>query len=81
MKNGINKTSFLVEVILVIILFFFLVMSIFENVFFPLCEGIMAVLMFLLAYNNYKTFKRKHYSTLCIVVGIILVISALGRLI
>ncbi len=56
-------------------------MSIIEDDFFLIAELFIGLLMFVLAYNNHIVFKRKKFTYIYIVVGVLVIAYAIYGLI
>ena len=72
-----DEVGILVQVVLIELLIIFAVINLITNVFVPAFYAILAMLMFTMAYNNTKIYKRKHMTKVYIIVGIFVTISTL----
>ena len=72
-----DEVGLLVQIVLIELLLIFAVINMITNVFMPAFYAILAMLMFTMAYNNKKIYKRKHMTIVYIIVGIFVTISTL----
>lgn len=70
-----NEPEFLVQIILGIATITFWVISLFIYELFDVVELLLGLFMFSFAYNNYKNFKKKGITVICIVLGILFILS------
>lgn len=75
--NNINDAGMLVQGILFSILLMFGIISLFYNSLFIIVESLIALLMFVIAYNNYKIYKRAGMSIVYIAFGLIVTIAVI----
>ncbi len=52
------------------------ILSLFFDNIFPIFEIVMAIDLFIMAFNNYKIYKKAHLTIIYIAVGIFLIISS-----
>jgi hypothetical protein len=72
-----DEVGLLVQVVLIELLIIFAVINIVTNVFMPAFYAILAMLMFTMAYNNRRIYKRKNMTFVYIIVGIFVTVSTL----
>jgi len=73
----INQITLLLQITLSIYVVSFAIMSIFEKELFVISEILIGLLMFVIAYNNHKLYKRKYMTAVYIGFGIIIIASTL----
>ncbi len=74
MKKNIGLVAQFVLCIICVILF---IVSMFEKYFFVFAEIAVSLTLFVMAYNNVKTYKRKYFTVVYIIFGLFLLISTL----
>jgi len=62
----INQITLLLQITLSIYVVSFAIMSIFEKELFVISEILIGLLMFVIAYNNHKLYKRKYMTAVYI---------------
>ena len=72
-----DEVGLLVQVVLIELLIIFAVINLITNVFMPAFYAILAMIMFTMAYNNKKIYKKKNMTKIYNIVGIFIVISTL----
>ena len=72
-----DEVGLLVQVVLIELLIIFAVINIITSVFMPAFYAILAMLMFTMAYNNNKIYKRKNMTSIYIIVGLFVTITTL----
>lgn len=82
MKNKIDvdvihQITMLLQIGLAIFLISFGVASLFCRELYIICQIIIGLLMFVIAYNNYKIYKRKYMTAVYIGLGIVIIASSL----
>ena len=75
-----NEVSLLTQVVLTELLIIFGIISIFTSIFMPVFYIIIALLMFNMAYNNIKFFKKKYMTFVYIIIGIYILVTTIMRL-
>lgn len=81
LKEYDNKeVSLLTQVVLTELLIIFGVIRIFTDIFMPIFYIIIALLMFNMAYNNVKFFKKKYMTFIYVIVGLYLIIVTITEL-
>jgi len=74
MKNNIGL---IIQAILAVFIVTFAILYFLESSFLTVLQYLMALFMFILAYNNHVTFKRNKYYTITYIVVGILIIGAM----
>jgi len=78
LKEYSNKeVGLLVQVVLIELLIIFAVISIISKAFEPAFYSILAMIMFTMAYNNKKIYKKKNMTKLYIIVGLFVTITTI----
>ncbi len=78
LKEYSNKeVGLLVQAILVELLLIFSIINIFSNALMPAFYAILSMIMFTMAYNNVKIYKRKYLTPIYIIVGIFVAITTI----
>jgi len=82
MKNKLEldtvyQITLLLQISLAVFIITFAIMSCFERELFIICESLVGILMFVLAYNNQKVFKRKYMTYVYAGFGIAIIASLL----
>ena len=77
----INSIAILLQCLLLVITIILAIISIFINKFLYITEISMSFLLFIIAYNNSSIYKRKSFSVLYVVIGILILISSIWGLI
>lgn len=72
-----DEVGLLVQVVLIELLLIFAVINLITDVFMPAFYAILALLMFVMAYNNKKIYKKKYMTNIYIVVGLFVTISTI----
>ena len=82
MKNKLDidtiyQITMLLQITLAIFAITFAIASIFEKELFLICELLVGLLMFVIAYNNQKVYKRKYMTIVYLGLGIVIIASSL----
>ena len=72
-----SDVGILVQVVLIELLIIFAIISLITNIFMPVFYAILAMLMFVMAYNNKRVFKRKYMTIVYVIVGLFVLISTI----
>ena len=72
-----DEVGLLVQVVLIELLLIFAVINLITNIFMPAFYAILTMIMFVMAYNNKRIYKKKHMTNVYIIVGIFVLISTL----
>ena len=64
-----DEVGLLVQVVLIELLIIFAVINTLTDVFMPAFYAILAMLMFTMAYNNNKIYKRKYMTSVYLITG------------
>lgn len=75
MKKVDNSLGLLAQCVIAVFLIMFGVMTLFEKSFMIVTEALIILMMLILTYNNYKTFKRKYVYILYISVALLLLLD------
>ncbi len=72
-----KEVGLLVEAILVEVMIIFGVITLISNAFLPAFYMILAMIMFTMAYNNKKFFKKKYMTSVYVIVGLFILVTTL----
>lgn len=72
-----KEVGLLVQVVLIELLLIFAIINLITNVFQPAFYVILAMIMFVMAYNNRIIYKRKYMTSVYTVVGVFVLITTL----
>jgi len=72
-----DEVGLLVQVVLIELLLIFAIINLITDVFMPAFYAILTMIMFVMAYNNKKIYKKKYMTNVYIIVGIFVLISTL----
>ena len=72
-----NEVGLLVQVVLIELLLIFSIINLITDVFMPAFYAILAMIMFTMAYNNKKIYKKKHMTSVYFIVGLFVAITTL----
>ena len=72
-----KEVGLLVQVVLMELLLIFGIINLISNIFMPVFYAIIVMIMFTMAYNNKKIYKRKHMTEIYSVVGVFVLITTL----
>lgn len=75
--NATNQITMLLQVTLGLFVLTFAIASAFERELFIICEILVGLLMFVIAYNNQKVYKRKYMTAIYTGLGIVIIASSL----
>lgn len=75
--NVVEQITMLLQIALSIYALTFAIASMFETSFFVICELLVGILMFVIAYNNQKVYKRKYMTAIYLGLGIVIIASVL----
>jgi len=73
----IHQITMLLQIALAIFLITFGVASFYCKELYLICQIIIGLLMFVIAYNNHRIYKRKYMTAIYLGLGIVVIISAL----
>ena len=71
-KNGL--TLFLQSILFVCVIIS-LIISLFLNIFLTVTYALITLLMFIMCYNNYVVYKRKYFSIIYLLFGLIFLVE------
>lgn len=77
MREKIDNTGIFLQIVLFSFITISLVVSVFINEFINVTYGLLSLCMFVMSYNNYKLYKRKYFTPIYFVFGIILMITTI----
>ena len=72
-----KEVGLLVQVVLIELLLIFGVVNLITDVFMPAFYAILTMIMFVMAYNNKKVYKKKNMTSVYIIVGMFVLISTI----
>ncbi len=72
-----KEVGLLVQVVLTELMLIFAIINLISDVFMPAFYSIIVMIMFTMAYNNQKFYKKKYMTSVYIVVGIFVLITTL----
>lgn len=72
-----KEVGLLVQAVLIELLLIFSVISIMSSKFMPAFYAILSMIMFTMAYNNVKFYKKKYMTSVYIIVGLFVAITTL----
>lgn len=72
-----NDAGLFIQVILMFFVLVFAIITYLQNLFLLVTEILLALLMFTMAYNNEKTFKRKGMTYVYLITGIVVLIISI----
>jgi len=72
-----KEVGLLVQVVLTELMIIFAVISMISDAFMPAFYAIIVMIMFTMAYNNVKFFKKKYMTSLYILVGLFVLVTTL----
>lgn len=75
--NTLEQITMLLQIALAIYILSFAVASMFEKEFFVVCELLVGILMFTIAYNNQTIYKRKYMTAIYTGLGLVIIASVL----
>jgi len=72
-----KEVGLLVQAVLIEILLIFAIINLISDAFMPAFYAILAMIMFVMAYNNKKVYKKKYMTSIYIIVGLFVLITTL----
>ena len=72
-----KEVGLLVQVVLTELMIIFAIISMISDAFMPAFYAIIVMIMFTMAYNNVKFFKKKYMTSLYIIVGLFVLVTTL----
>lgn len=81
MKNKVDievwqSITLLLQVVLGVFCITFAIAGVFEKELFMICEILVGLLMFTIAYNNHKLYKRKYMTAVYAGLGVIMIVCS-----
>ena len=70
-----SEVGLLVQVVLIELLLIFAVINTITDVFMPAFYAILSMIMFVMAYNNKRIYKKKYMTNIYIIVGLFVAIT------
>lgn len=81
-KNYVlNKMGMWVQFILVILILFFILMTLFDNKYMNIVKILTGLVLIVMAYNNHKIYKRKYFTIIYSLIGILVLTVSIINLI
>ena len=72
-----NEVGLLVQVVLIELLLIFAIINLITDIFMPAFYAILSMIMFVMAYNNKKIYKRKYMTRVYVIIGIFVAVSTI----
>ncbi len=72
-----DEVGLLVQVVLIELLIIFSIINLITDVFMPAFYAILCMIMFTMAYNNVRIYKKRYMTVIYIIVGIFVLVSTL----
>ncbi len=72
-----KEVSILVQIVLTELMLIFAIINLISDVFMPAFYAIIVMILFTMAYNNVKIYKKKYMTSVYVVVGIFVAITTL----
>ena len=72
-----KEVGLLVQAVLIEILIIFGIINLISDVFMPAFYAIMTMIMFTMAYNNKKFYKKKYMTSVYVIVGLFVAITTI----
>ena len=76
-RDVITSITMLLQAVLGIYVVSFGIASLYHVELFQICELLIGLLMFIIAYNNYKIYKRRYMTAVYFGLGIIIIAASL----
>lgn len=73
----VSQITMLLQIVLAIFVVTFGIASLFQRELFIICEILVGLSMFVIAYNNQKIYKRKYMTAIYIGLGIVIIAASL----
>ena len=73
----IHQITMLLQIALSIFLVSFAIAGLFEKELYMICQIIMGMLMFVIAYNNHTVYKRKYMTYIYLGLGIVIIATSI----
>lgn len=71
------KLGFILQLVMTFITTIFLIVSFFKRDFFTVLEFLLGIDMFILAFNNFKFYKRNHFTWVYIAAGGAMILASI----
>ena len=72
-----DEVGLLAQVVLIELLLIFAIINLITDIFMPAFYAILAMIMFVMAYNNKRVYKKKYMTTIYVIVGLFVAITTL----
>ena len=72
-----KEVGLLVQAVLIELLLIFAIVNLISDAFLPAFYAILAMIMFVMAYNNKKVYKKKYMTSVYTIVGLFVAITTL----
>lgn len=72
-----KEVGLLVQAVLTELMLIFAIINLISNVFMPALYAIIVMIMFTMAYNNKKFYKKKYMTSVYVIIGIFVLITTL----
>lgn len=72
-----KEVGLLVQVVLIELMIIFAIISMISDAFWPAFYAIVSMIMFTMAYNNLKVYKKKYMTSIYVIVGIFVAITTI----
>lgn len=72
-----KEVGLLVQAVLIEILLIFAIVNLVSDAFMPAFYAILAMIMFVMAYNNKKVYKKKYMTSVYTIVGLFVLITTI----
>ena len=72
-----NEVGLLVQVVLIELLLIFAIINLITDVFMPAFYAIVTMIMFTMAYNNKRIYKKKYMTSIYVIVGLFVAITTI----
>ena len=72
-----KEVGLLVQAVLIEILLIFAIVNLISDAFMPAFYAILSMIMFVMAYNNKKVYKKKYMTSVYVIVGLFVAITTL----
>ncbi len=72
-----DEVGLLAQVVLIELLLIFAIINLITDIFMPAFYAILSMIMFVMAYNNKRVYKKKYMTTIYVIVGLFVAITTL----
>ena len=74
-EHSSKEVSLLIQAVLIEMMMIFAVINLISNIFMPVFYVILSMIMFTMAYNNVKFYKKKYMTPIYIIVGVFILVT------